>query len=123
YAPLAIIRWNWNDQQEIVGEVVHDCRKKFKPLTEQGCCCAYSVGDGKRSFGDFNSIQEAVDNLPGAGGKICVLPGEHWANVKINNRQNIQISGCGERSLILPHPDNSKASVFLIGSSIKIKIE
>ncbi|MEO8148078.1 MAG: DUF6519 domain-containing protein [Bacteroidia bacterium] len=122
FAPLAVIRWSIESGQ-IVGEIMHDCRRKFGPLTQQECCCTYSVGDGIRSTGDFNSIQEAVDNLPERGGKICVLPGEHLASVIIKNRRQIQISGCGDQSIIRPEENRFSEPIFLIENSQKIQIE
>ncbi len=127
FAPLAVIQWTKDNNREesLQGKVIHDCRKKFHPLTEQECCCSFTVGDGKQSIGDFNSIQEAVDNLPAAGGKICVLPGEHIANVIISNKRLIRISGCGEHSIVRPNPgkDRINRPVFLILNSQKIQID
>ncbi|MBV6425972.1 MAG: hypothetical protein KIPDCIKN_00463 [Haliscomenobacter sp.] len=102
FAPLAIIHWTFT-HGKLEGKVIHDCRKTFVPLTEldRCCCCTLTVGDGVVSKGDVQSIQEAVDKLPEAGGKICVLPGRHRANVKIRNRRNIRITGCGEHTVIV----------------------
>ena len=121
FAPLAIIRWT-TETREVVGKVIHDCRKKFRPLTEQDCCCTYTVGDGVHSHGDFNSIQEAVDSLPEGGGKICVLPGQHLASVKIFNRRNIRIAGCGEHTIIRPHPTRLPEPIFRIEHSQGIRL-
>jgi len=122
FAPLAVIRWT-NINQQVSGEIIHDCRKRFNPLTEQDCCCTYTVGDGIRSKGDFSSIQEAINNLPGQGGKICVLPGEHIANVGILKRRQIRISGCGDHSIVRPGPNQLTTPVFLIGNSQGIQID
>ncbi len=127
YAPLALIKWT-NEaltHRNISGKIIHDCRKKFNPLTELECCCTFTVGDGKRSRGDFISIQEAIDNLPADGGKICVLPGEHIANVVIINRRQIRITGCGEHSIVRPSSDPQQISdpVFKILNSQKILID
>jgi hypothetical protein len=121
FAPLAIIHW-YKNGKNIVGEITHDCRKKFHPLTEQECCCMFTVGDGKRSNGDFNSIEEAVENLPESGGKICVLPGEHETNLTIFNRSHIWISGCGEDTIVRPRRENLSAPIFTIEQSNKIKL-
>ena len=125
FAPLAVIKWTRETVTEgfVSGKIIHDCRKKFHPLTEQECCCTYTVGDGKQSKGDFNSIQEAVDNLPSAGGKICVLPGEHIANVIIRQKRQIRITGCGEHSIVRPNPQMVAMPVFLIVNSQKIQID
>lgn len=121
-APLAIIRWGFSNGV-LRGEVVHDCRKKFRPLIEQECCCTFTVGDGLTSKGDFNSLQKAVDNLPEEGGKICLLPGIHEANVVISKRRQITISGCGELSLLRPLVNSGDKAIILISHSQKICIE
>ncbi len=122
FAPLAVIQWKKNGR-EVEGEIIHDCRKIFQPLTDLETCCTYHVGDGLHSHGDFNSIEEAVQNLPDAGGKICVLPGEHLANVSLINKTQIQISGCGERSIIRPHLKQIADPIFLIAASNKIQLD
>ncbi|MCB0628745.1 MAG: right-handed parallel beta-helix repeat-containing protein [Saprospiraceae bacterium] len=122
YAPLAVIRW-YNTGSGVEGEPIRDCRKTFRPLTQLESCCTYHVGDGFHSHGDFNSIEEALQNLPSEGGKICVLPGEHVANVDILNRTQIRISGCGERSVIRPRPGALDQPIFRISSSSKIQLD
>ena len=96
YAPLACIQW---DSQKQAPDV-QDCRKKFYPLTglspaASGSCCTCRVGDGVESFGDFTSIQAAVDSLPAEGGEVCILPGRYYEHVVILNRRDIVIHGCG----------------------------
>lgn len=95
-APLACIQW---DSQTGTAHV-QDCRKKFYPLNElspscTSTCCTYRVGDGVESFGDFTSIQTAIDRLPADGGEICILPGRYYENVRILNRRDVVIHGCG----------------------------
>lgn len=122
FAPLAVIRWQ-NVGRLPHGEIMSDCRKKFNPLTEQECCCTYTVGDGIRSNGDYNSIQEAIDSLPAYGGKICVLPGEHEANVVIKGRRQVRISGCGDQSIVRPGPNAFNQPIFFIQNSQRIQID
>ncbi|MEI6682128.1 MAG: DUF6519 domain-containing protein [Bacteroidota bacterium] len=122
FAPLAVIKWT-NAGNAPKGEVVHDCRKKFHPLTDLDGCCTYTVGNGITSKGDFNSIQEAVDSLPEKGGRICVLPGEHKANVTLLKKKQVRITGCGEQTIVRPGPDNQKDPVFSIRNSQKIQID
>lgn len=95
-APLACIQWDTQKGQA----VVQDCRKPFYPLTEltpsiSSSCCTYRVGDGVNTFGDFTSIQTAIDSLPDEGGEVCILPGLYYENVRILNRRDIVIHGCG----------------------------
>ena len=122
FAPLAVIRWQ-NTGNLAKGEIMHDCRKKFNPLTEQECCCTYTVGDGIRSKGDFSTIQEAIDNLPAYGGKVCVLPGDHVANVLIKDKRQIRISGCGDQSIVRPGSDLFAQPIFSIQNSQRIQID
>jgi hypothetical protein len=120
-APLAIIHW-YKSGSKVAGEIIHDCRKTFRPLTDQEGCCTYTVGDGKRSKGDFISIEEAVENLPISGGKICVLPGEHETNLEIINLSHIWISGCDGETIVRPHRRNISDPIFTIEQSSKIKL-
>ena len=122
FAPLAVIRWS-TENDEVLGKVIHDCRKIFQPLTKLEFCCTFHVGDGSQSHGDFNSIEEAVANLPESGGKICVLPGRHKANVELLNLQNVRISGCGERSIVLPSLKRLEDPIFLISGAQNIQID
>lgn len=105
FAPLAMIRWSVKPPENAEGDAIadasaFDCRDKFRPLCDVRGCCTVTVGDGKQSKGDVNSIQDAVELLPRTGGEICVLDGEHIGNVLIERRRNITIRGCGERSLL-----------------------
>ena len=121
FAPLALIKWT-KVNGEITGKIVSDCRKKYRPLTDLSGCCTYHVGDGVVSFGDFNSLEEAILNLPESGGKICLLKGIHDANVNIVNRADIQISGCGYYSILRPNEKNISSPIIFIENSIRISI-
>ena len=121
YTPLAILQWH-DYGEKIVGHVLHDCRRSFRPLTDQKICCTYTVGDKIHSRGDFNSIEEAVDNLPPDGGRICVLPGDHYANLQVFQKSNIHITGCGDRSVVRPHPKRVTEPVFHFDACQKIEL-
>lgn len=95
HAPLALITWDANG-----AALIEDCRNRFRSLCRIKSCCTYQVGDGHGSYGDFNSIQEAVDALPDAGGEICLLPGRHAGAIDLRGRRDITIHGCGHRSRI-----------------------
>lgn len=114
-APLALIHYH----QDTNAFHVTDCRPHFRSLTELRGCCSYSVGDGKASQGDFNSLEDALSALPADGGHICLLPGLHSANVHLTNRRNITISGCGLRSRIIPR---NGGNVFTISHSVSITL-
>ena len=112
--PLAIL--NWNAALDISAEQleIDDCRDTFQPLTRAAGCCSFRVGDGRSSFGDYNSIEEALHNLPAAGGEICLLPGIHRANAVIQDRRGIKISGCGGRSTVIPRPGDPVQPIFQV---------
>ncbi len=119
-APLALIRWP-SDPEEAVR--VDDCRPRFRPLVDQEICCSYTVGDGKHSHGDFDSIEEALDRLPAAGGRLCLLPGTHEANVTIRKRSNITISGCGSNTRVTPRPGQRQAPIFHVVDAQEVTLE
>ncbi|MCP5102691.1 MAG: right-handed parallel beta-helix repeat-containing protein, partial [bacterium] len=125
YAPLAVIKWTFSGTW--TGEVVHHCRDTFKPLTQlegRETCCTVTVGDGTTSIGDYPSLKEALGAAElEHGGRVCMLRGVHRANVVISRRDNIQVTGCGENTIIHPDPDSSSAPVFLIENSRNIRLE
>lgn len=128
--PLAELEWTADTVGGITfaDEEIEDCREIFSPLTSPDGCCTYSVGDGVRSHGDFDSIEEALRHLPAMGGKICVLPGIHEANVEIRGRSSlgcvktIEISGCGSRTVVLPRQANVGEAIFTIEDAQTITI-
>jgi hypothetical protein len=100
--PLAILNWSGAVPVTITAaaDQIADCRRVFQPLTRLRGCCRYTVGDGMQSFGDFDTIQAAINALPVSdGGEICVLPGQYNENLLIN-KDNVTIKGCGRRSQI-----------------------
>ena len=96
--PLAVIDWT-------TSTILHDCRAKFCNLVgltkrERATCCTFRVGDGVNTFGDYTSIQTAIDRLPPQGGEICVLPGQYFEELTLNNRADVVIHGCGAETRI-----------------------
>lgn len=116
YHRVALAELNWNDGKKISFEAqqIEDCRKPFRPLTNQKGCCSFTVGDGRTSRGDFNSIEDAIRHLPHSGGKICLLPGLHEANVIIKGKRNIKIAGCGKQTRVIPRINNRESPIFHI---------
>ena len=102
--PLAEIDWTGRLNTDISG-TIEDCRKRFRPLTNQKLCCTFLVGDGVTSFGDFNSLEQAAAHLPAAGGELCLLPGMHRANLRLDGRRDITIHGCARRSFVVPRDE------------------
>jgi hypothetical protein len=117
--PLAVL--TWKDARDV--QPIEDCRKRFRPLTNQKICCTFNVGDGKTSFGDFNSIELALRHLPTAGGEICLLPGLHTTNAVIEKRVNVTIRGCGVRTRVVPREKTLTAPIFTVRDSTQIEIE
>ncbi len=89
YAPLAVVSYSPPGNP--------DCRTKWPPSGEAscGCCCTNTVGDGVNSFGQYTSIQAAINALPAAGGEVCILPGRYFENIFIEGLQDVVIHGCG----------------------------
>jgi hypothetical protein len=106
---LAEIEWTAARDTRIAG-TIEDCRRRFRPLTRQDLCCTVRVGDGTHSFGDFDTIQAAIDALPAQGGQVCVLPGEYVESIVIDARRNIRLTGCGLRSRIVGAPPRAELS-------------
>lgn len=121
YAPLALIAWTFQGGA-LAQAAVHDCRRTFPPLMRLRTCCTLTVGDGKVSFGDYDSLTEALESLPASGGNICLLAGVHLANAVIEDRANIRISGCPGRTRVIPWPDGTQP-IFQIKDSHGIVLE
>ena len=120
YADLiALIHWTI-DGGQVVGHL-HDCRRRVRPLWKQQDCCTFKVGDGVSSFGDFNSIQEAITTLPHEGGKICLLPGRHQGGPELQNRENVVIEGCGRRSVIVQNA--AETPLFTIEDCVDVRLK
>lgn len=115
--PLAELNWEADLDITFDDEQIEDCRNIFRPLTKQKGCCTFSVGDGKTSHGDFDSIEEALRHLPKSGGKICLLPGLHEANVIVKEKSNIKIEGCGKQTRVIPSNNNRELPIFHIVDS------
>lgn len=111
--PLAEIDWSARKDTRLSG-TIEDCRKRFRPLTNQKLCCSYLVGNGISSFGDFNSLEEAAAHLPATGGELCLLPGVHFANLKLEERMNVTVHGCARRTKVIPHRENATDPIIHI---------
>jgi Family of unknown function (DUF6519)/Right handed beta helix region len=98
YAPLTLMTLRpplpgENEGTEVV-EALHDCRRRFRPLVEHAGCCTHTVGDGVASHGEYASIRAAIEALPAAGGRVCILPGR-YAEELVVDRSDVIIEGCG----------------------------
>ncbi len=112
--PLAELNWDADLDISFDEGQIEDCRDVFRPLTKQKGCCTFSVGDGIRTRGDFDNIEDAILHLPNSGGKICLLPGLHEANVRLEGKRNITIEGCGKQTRVIPRKNNRQSPIFHI---------
>ena len=94
--PLAEITWDTTGH----AQSIEDCRAVINPLTSRRGCCTRQVGDGLTSFGQFTSIQKAIDSLPPEGGEVCILAGRYFESITIAGRTNVSLHGCGHRTRI-----------------------
>ncbi len=120
--PLAELTWTGTT---ITGDDIHDCRIVFQPLTKLKTCCTYRVGDGIHSHGDFTRIQDAINALPAAGGEVCVLAGLYEESIRIHERVNVVVHGCGPRTRVSARSADGAAALpaFLVSDSSGITIE
>ncbi|WP_166359396.1 right-handed parallel beta-helix repeat-containing protein [Pseudomonas akapageensis] len=119
--PLAEINWTARRDTTISGSI-EDCRKHFRPLTNQKICCTFLIGDGVSSFGDFNSLEEAAVHLPAAGGELCLLPGLHRANLRLEGRRNVKIHGCRWRTMVLPRTETRAQPILHFIDCVGIEV-
>ncbi|HUG25732.1 DUF6519 domain-containing protein, partial [Piscinibacter sp.] len=120
---LGVVRWQAGNAATWARGEIDDCRRIFRPLTNQKICCAFNVGDGRTSFGDFNSIELALRHLPAAGGEICLLPGLHTTNTLIAGRANVVIRGCGAQTRVLPREATLAEPIFTVRDSARVEID
>jgi hypothetical protein len=122
--PLAEITW---DNTGKSAQHIEDCRAVIHPLTERRGCCTRQVGDGVASFGEYTSIQAAIESLPPEGGEVCVLAGRYFEPVTIQGRTNVSVHGCGHHTRIAsPSLGRKKqanaGSVILVTASQDVEI-
>ncbi len=119
---VALAEITWDGSGTATG-TIDDCRHVFPPLSKQKGCCSYTVGDGVRSHGDFDSIEEALRQLPAVGGEICLLPGLHQTNAVISGRHNVRIHGCRSGTKLVPRKAASTDPIFRIVDSLRVVLE
>jgi hypothetical protein len=125
-AALGILEWTAAPTVTITAAAgeIHDCRHPFLPLARTRGCCTVTVGDNRHSFGQFASIQAAVNALPAAGGTVCVLAGLYDESILIEQRVNIRIHGCGPATRVRASDnDSGPLPAFLVSRSTQIVLE
>lgn len=93
YAPLFFLQ---GEDQSV--DLVSDCRRRIRRATDTSCATR-SVGDGVTSFGEYSTIQSAIDALPLEGGVVEIRPGIHRGPISIRNRRNVSLVGCGQATI------------------------
>ncbi len=106
-AALGILEWTGPAPVALTPDDIHDCRQPFLPLAKMRGCCTVTVGDNKKSFGQFTSIQAAINALPAEGGTVCVLKGIYDESMLIESRVGIRIHGCGTATRIRATVDDN----------------
>ncbi len=122
---LGILNWNGPPPLSIshaAGDI-DDCRRVFRPLSNQKIGCTLIVGDGRNSHGDFDSIEEALQHLPANGGEICLLPGLHQTNALIAGRRNVRIKGCDTQTKVIPREQGATLPMFTIRDAENVSLE
>ncbi|MCX4247457.1 hypothetical protein [Paraliomyxa miuraensis] len=84
------------DEQGPVELVYQDCRRRFRPLTRRNGCCTVTAGPGCA----YETLQDAIDALPGEGGRVCLVRGTLSGRVVIEGRRDIEIVGSGPSSIV-----------------------
>ena len=120
---LATLTWDAALTAEEEHGQIDDCRQIFGPLTKQKGCCTFTVGDGVRTHGDFDSIEAALRQLPASGGEICLLPGLHQTNAVVSGRRNVRVHGCHANTKLVPRKDAPTEPIFRIVDSADVVLE
>jgi hypothetical protein len=120
YAALA--RINWSAQGGNVVASVQDCRERFRSLCRNNGCCQVIVGDGTQSFGDYTSIQDAINALPAAGGEVCVLRGRYAETLTLNQLSDVVIHGCGPDTILAPPGAAAASAAIAVTASSRIAL-
>lgn len=121
-AALGILNWSGAPPVALGPQAIDDCRDSFPPLTDPQPCCTLTVGDGRSTHGDTDSIEAAIERLPASGGHICLLPGLHQTNAVIRQRANIRVAGCGKHSRVVPRPGSRDLPIFRVIDSECIEL-
>ena len=116
YTALALINWTVPVGGGAAA-TVRDCRERFRSLCRNNGCCQVIVGDGTSSFGDFTSIQAAINSLPPEGGEVCVLRGRYPEPLTLTGLTDVVIHGCGNDTVIVP-PAGATAAIAIDGSQL-----
>jgi hypothetical protein len=114
YTPLALVRGTHaNTGSSTPAALLNngECRARLRKIGDQGCVTV-TVGDGVVSAGDYRSIQQAIESLPGSGGRIAVRPGHYEERILIEGRRNVTLEGCGAATVITS-PDGSNGGILL----------
>lgn len=72
-----------------------DCRLPWPPEGGDCCCCTRTVAPGE-------DVQDAVDDLPEAGGMVCLGPGDHLLQeTVVIAGDRVTVRGCGRYTRVV----------------------
>ena len=101
-----------------------DCRTFWPPDFGADCECAACVNADDHNSGKF-TIQNAIDQTKGSGGKVCLGPGIYQLKdaIKISGALALQVVGHGQTVLVAPPgTGNGVFPAILIDSSAYVTL-
>jgi hypothetical protein len=101
-----------------------DCRRFWPPDFGADCECATCVNAADHNSGKF-TIQNAIDQAKGSGGKVCLGPGIYQLKdtIKISGALALQVVGHGPTVLVAPPGiGNGVFPAILIDSSAYVTL-
>jgi hypothetical protein len=122
YAPLALIAGQAVSGAPLSTEIiqVEDCRPRIRPLSDRGCATLI-VGDGIHSFGDFTSIQDALDALGIDGGTVAVRPGVYDGPITVKG-SNVSLEGCGDATVVRTTGTSAGSALLTITGASNVRV-
>jgi len=105
---------------DVAAGTVSDCRNGWPPAVEgQDCSCTACVTAASHASGHF-TIQDAVNQVIGTGGTVCLGPGHYALSepIRVTNARSVLIRGQGPATLI-----TSPGGAFSLRSCMAVAIE
>ena len=105
--------------------IVVDCRTLWPPDFGGGeghdCACAACVTPESHASGEL-TIQMAVDQVKGIGGKICLQPGFYYLDqaVRITGAQSLTLEGKGWRTILV---STGREPAIVVQGSLGVSID
>lgn len=95
-------------RQQLVFEVIDDCRQPFDPLTKQRCTCECTI-----TVAPGESLAAAIDKIGDGGGVVCLLPGQHILTdtLTVVDKDKLTLRGAGAATIVSA-PNSAIAMLF-----------